>query len=102
MPPAFLIILSKAALEHLQGIDRKHHRALRDAILEQLSFEPFLETRNRKSLDPPILGATWELHCGTSNRYRVLYEPFEDTILITAIGEKRGSQLWIGNEEVIE
>jgi hypothetical protein len=102
MPPAFPITLSKAALGHLNDIDRKFHRALRDEILEQLGFEPFLETRNRKPLDPPILGATWELRCGPNNRYRVLYEPFEGTILITAIGEKRGSQLWIGKEEVIE
>jgi hypothetical protein len=56
MPPAFPITLSKATLVHLNSIDRKFHRALRDELLEQLSFEPFLETRNRKPLDPSILG----------------------------------------------
>jgi mRNA-degrading endonuclease RelE of RelBE toxin-antitoxin system len=102
MPPAWKITLSKSATNHLSTIDRKHHRAIRDAIIEQLAFEPFVETRNRKPLDPPIFGASWELRCGINNRFRVLYEPFEETVLITAIGEKRGEQLWIGEEEVNE
>jgi mRNA-degrading endonuclease RelE of RelBE toxin-antitoxin system len=100
-------VLSRTALQHLDFIERKHHRVIRDAILEQLSFEPVVETRNRKPLDPPILNATWELRCGTSNQYRVLYEIPTDsdqdqTVLITAIGEKRGEQLWMGGERVNE
>jgi hypothetical protein len=94
----------------LAFIERKHHRAIRDAILEQLTDEPLVETRNRKPLDPAIFEATWELRCGLQNRFRVLYtvetiepededdEP-ETVVWIVAIGEKRGERLFIAGEE---
>jgi len=53
------------------------------------------------SLSPPR-GATWELRCGTNNRFRVFYEvdTTEQTVWILAIGEKRGNRLFIGGGEI--
>jgi mRNA-degrading endonuclease RelE of RelBE toxin-antitoxin system len=103
---AFTITLTKPAQSHLETIDRKHHHALRDAILEQLRFEPLVETRNCKTLDPAIFGATWELRCSPDNRYRVIYEVTneddEEHVTILAIGEKRGSQLLIAGIDITQ
>ncbi len=50
---------------------RKYEQVLIvDAIDDQLIYEPHLETRNRKVLDPNPL-AVWELRIG---RYRVFYD----------------------------
>ena len=104
----YQIVFARAITEHLQWIDKKHHAAIRDAIFENLEFEPLLETRNRKQLDPAILYANWELWCGANNRFRVLYdvilsdeeEPAEVHIL--GIGEKVGERLLIMGTEMNE
>jgi hypothetical protein len=110
MSGRFILEYASSIPDDLAVIERKHHRAIRDAIIEQLSFEPLVETRNRKPLDPKIMEATWELRCGLNNKYRVLYdtdltkiEATEDEPLnivrILAIGEKRGERLFIAGEE---
>ena len=85
---------------HLATIDRKYHSLIRQTI-EQLSYQPNIETRNRKSLQRPTsIGADWELRCGPNNRFRVLYriaEPQEVAVL--AVGIKDGNRLLIGGEE---
>jgi hypothetical protein len=105
----FRVVVTKPALRSLEFIDRKHHRSIRDAILENLVHQPLIETRNRKTLDPAILGATWELRCGTSNRFRVLYEvtlePDEETqgeVTVLLFGEKRGERLYVNSSAVVD
>lgn len=114
MPTAHKIVFAKNFQDCLGFIPIKEHRAIRDAILEQLLFTPTLETRNRKPLDPKIYGATWELRCGNQNRYRVLYDviqiehdvnnPEENATLgevhILLIGEKIGERLTIAGKVV--
>jgi hypothetical protein len=93
----------------LNAIDRKHHRAIQAAMLENLSHQPLVLTRNRKNLDPAILGATWELRCGVDNRFRVLYEVvseedeenFEGCVVVLMFGEKRGERLFVNNVPVV-
>jgi mRNA-degrading endonuclease RelE of RelBE toxin-antitoxin system len=105
---AFEIEYADIIREHLQFIDRKHHAAIRDAIVTHLQYQPIEETKNRKPLDPHIDQATWELRCGLQNRYRVLYdvkleivEEEFSLVRILAIGEKRGEKLYIAGKEVL-
>lgn len=49
----FEIIFTRPVIQHLAAIDRKYHSLIRSTIEEQLSYEPELETRNRKPLRPP-------------------------------------------------
>lgn len=73
-----------------------------DAIEMQLGFEPVTPTRNRKPLRiPNTLNATWELRCGTDNRYRVFYDVDVDAriVVVLAIGRKVRNHLSIGSEE---
>lgn len=64
----------QATKKHLLAIDAKWHSLIRDAVEEQLHFEPGKETRNRKPLRQPApFEATWKLRFGPDNCFRVLY-----------------------------
>jgi hypothetical protein len=98
----FELIYALQVFNHLLAIDRKYHSTIRDAIKEQLSYEPEIETRNRKPLKRPSeLGATWELRCGAKNQFRAFHRTDLETrqVYIQAIGVKVGSSLLINNEE---
>ena len=98
----FSLIFAPETLDHLDVIERKYHRLIRQAIDEQLRYTPEQVTRNRKPLErPAAFGATWELRCGPHNRFRVFYEveASEQTVSILAIGIKEGHRLLIGGEE---
>lgn len=99
----FEVILDEAVFAHFAAIERKDRSMILDAIGQQLAFDPFMRTHNRKPLRiPNSLDATWELRCGQRNRYRVFYDVLvEDRIVIVlAVGHKRGNRLWIGKEEM--
>ena len=67
-------------------------------IREQLSNQPLLETKNRKSLrDNPI--AAWELRIG---KYRIFYEVNEpaQSVSIVSVGHKEHNVLFIRGKEV--
>jgi len=67
-----------------------------------LSFEPELESKNRKPLQRPFeIGATWELRFGPANIFRVFYSVNHAShqVNILAIGIKRRNVLYIGGEE---
>lgn len=85
----------KAQLGRLNARDRV---LVLDTIERQLLHEPSVETRNRKPLRPNPL-APWELRIG---ELRVFYDvgQEEKTVYILAVGEKRGSSLWIEGQEV--
>ena len=110
MAQAYRLVFARNFQRGLEFINRKHHVAIRDSILEQLQHEPLTPTRNRKALDPAIFGATWELRCGPQNRYRVLYEviqterdeqaPEPDEVHVLLIGEKVGERLMVFGKEV--
>ena len=98
----FDIVFAPEVLEHLDVIDRKDHRLIRQSVYEQLSFLPERATRNRKPLEQPApFGATWELRLGRNNRFRVFYEVDSDsrTVQVLAIGIKERTRLLIGGEE---
>lgn len=100
--PKFTLSFAPEAIEHLDGIDSKHHGLLQRAIKEQLTHTPIEETRNRKPLEQPApFGASWELRCGPDNRFRVFYEvdAAAHEVQILAVGVKDRSRLLIGGEE---
>jgi len=100
----FTLAFAPETLDHLDFINRKHHRLIRKELHDQLSFAPDVATRNRKMLAQPApLGATWELRFGPNNRFRVFYEidVHEKIVRILAIGVKVGNKLLIGGEEFI-
>jgi mRNA-degrading endonuclease RelE of RelBE toxin-antitoxin system len=100
--PKFALIFAPEAIDHLDTIERKYHRLLRQAIDQQLTYTPAEETRNRKPLGQPApFAATWELRCGPDNRFRVLYDVDLEarTVLVLAIGVKDRNRLLIGGEE---
>ncbi len=98
----FEIIFTRPVVQHIAKIDRKSHSLIGRTIEEQLSYEPEIETRNRKPLQRPSqLGATWELRLGSHNQFRVFYDTNVDEreVYILAIAVKMGNQLFIGTEE---
>ena len=90
------------AIQHMDLIEAKYHGLLRRTIVEQLTFTPVDETRNRKPLDQPApFEASWELRCGPDNRFRVFYDidPASREVHVLAIGVKDRNRLLIGREE---
>jgi mRNA-degrading endonuclease RelE of RelBE toxin-antitoxin system len=99
----FDLIYDPEVEQHLRSIEKKHLSLIREAIREQLQFEPETETRNRKPLEQPAaFGATWEIRFGPANEFRVLYavNPERQEVLILAVGVKDKNRLTVGGEEV--
>ena len=100
--PQFALVFAPEVIDHLEAIERKYHRLIRQTLDEQLSHTPAVETRNRKPLEIPApFEATWELRFGPGNRFRVFYEIDEvgQTVQVLAIGVKEGNRLRIAGEE---
>jgi len=99
----FQLVYAPEVVRHLEGIERKHHGAIRQAIVKQLSHRPEVETRNRKTLRAPApFEATRELRCGPGHRFRVFYDVDRAarTVSILAVGTKEKEKLFIGGEEI--
>ena len=96
---AYQIEIAETAKGHLKRMNRPSIAQVFGAIRTRLIHEPLVESRNRKRLRPnPV--APWELRVGS---FRVFYEvKAEDlnTVRILAVGEKQGSSLLIGGQEV--
>jgi hypothetical protein len=87
----------------VKAIDRRHPALIRATIEQQLTYEPHVESRNRKTLLREVeFEADWEIRFGPDNRFRVFYAIDLDRreVQILAIGVKSGNRLFIGNEEV--
>lgn len=99
----FSLIYAPVVHQHLDAIDAKYDTLIHAKIEEQLTFEPAVETRNRKRVRPPAaFEAEWELRFGPKNRFRVFYQIDHENRLvrIVAIGEKDRNRLLVGGEEV--
>lgn len=92
------IIFEPDAVEHLQGFPARAQSIVLDQIEVQLTYQPDVETRNRKRLRPNPL-APWELRIGEN---RVFYDVNADavSVRVIAVGRKEGSRLIIGGEEI--
>jgi mRNA-degrading endonuclease RelE of RelBE toxin-antitoxin system len=93
------IQFSTRALDHLALLRAHRRRQVLDEIERQLAFEPQAATRNRKRLRPNVL-ADWELRVGELRVYYLVTEDPESLVSVVALGEKRGSRVFIGGEEL--
>ena len=97
MTRLFELEFTPDAWEHLQRLSSRDRTILLEAIDTQLRYEPSLETRNRKPMQPNSL-ATWELRVGL---FRVFYDIEDNSVKIVyiiAIGYKEHNQLFIGGK----
>ena len=86
---------AKADLSHYNVFERK---LVVSEIRKQLTNEPLIETKNRKSLrDNPI--AAWELRI---DKYRVFYEVKEAAgmVSIVSVGHKEHNVLFVRGKEL--
>ena len=102
MATAFNIVYSPDVLAHVAAIERKYHRLIERAIVEQLRHSPTQATRNRKPIQdlPGPFGSTWELRFGPDNRLRAFYEISGHEVWVLAIGVKDRNRLLIAGEEM--
>ncbi len=87
---------------NLRIIDPQYYSLIRKTIVEQLRYEPNIETKNRKPLERPIdIGAKWELRFGPGNCFRIFYtvENSVHEVWILGIGIKKGERLIFGEKE---
>ncbi|MGH8563473.1 MAG: type II toxin-antitoxin system RelE family toxin [Gammaproteobacteria bacterium] len=94
----FQVRITPEALDDLRRLRKRDSKWILDEVERQLTVQPATETRNRKRLRPNRL-AEWELRI---DRLRVFYDVDEPTqsIKIVAVGFKRGSRLYIRDEEI--
>jgi mRNA-degrading endonuclease RelE of RelBE toxin-antitoxin system len=96
----FAISFTRTAAEHVRSYRKYEQQIILDAIDEQLSHEPTIETRNRKRLGE-IEWSDWELRVGDFRVfYDVLIEDDHGVVKIKAVGDKEHGVLRIGDREV--
>lgn len=98
----YLLIYDSDIPRQLRAIERKYHSLIRETIEAQLTYEPDVETTNRKPLERPVtFAARWELRFGPLNRFRVYYRVEKETyeVYILAVGVKLRDVVYIGGEE---
>jgi mRNA-degrading endonuclease RelE of RelBE toxin-antitoxin system len=93
----FTIDLSDDALEELRQFRKRDSTIILDEIERQLTYQPNVETRNRKPLRAHPLGE-WELRI---DKFRVFYDIDieNETVLVKAVGVKIGNKLFIRGKE---
>jgi hypothetical protein len=70
-----------------------------DAVQERLSYQPGVETRNRKPMRPNPL-APWELRVEECRVYYDVVDEPEPVVTVLAVGIKVRARVIIGGEEV--
>jgi hypothetical protein len=99
----FTLQYAPIVYDHLAAIDAKYDSLIRECIQEQLTYEPDIQTKNRKPVrQPAAFQAEWELRFGPGNRFRVFYQIDQERreARIVAVGEKVRNQFFVGGEEV--
>ncbi len=96
---AYRIRYAKPTQRHLELLSQRQQKTLFDAVEEQLTLEPTVETKRRKRMRPNPL-ATWELRIGTLRAYYDVFSVPEPTVLVVAVGIKERSILRIGGQVV--
>lgn len=100
----FQIVYDPEVKDHLKAIEHRHYSLIRNTIEEQLTYQPDVETRNRKPLRRLSIlgkaGEVWELRFGPASQFRVFYKFELETfqVFILAIGVKKDNQLIVGGE----
>ena len=89
---------SPEAVEHVKALTAFQRTLVVDAVDEQLTHQPTLETRNRKLMKPNIY-AQWELRV---RDLRVFYKVREEEgiVSIRGVGIKVRDRIRLGDEEL--
>ena len=96
---SYQIEYTDAAIDHLNVLTTRQQRTVLDTVDEQLQYEPLVETRNRKPMEPNSL-ATWELRIGNLRVYYDVEENTVSVVYIQAVGVKNRNRVRIGKEEI--
>jgi len=93
----FKIEFTSGADRHLDAFEKGDQKSIVDTIVEHLSYEPAVPTRNRKQLRPNDL-AEWEFRL---DRFRIFYDidGKSQIVTIVAIGLKERDRLIIGGKD---
>ena len=93
----FNIAFTPSALDDIGWFRKREQKIIFDMIEEQLTYQPNVETRNRKKLRPNQI-AEWELRIG---KYRVFYDVDieANAVEVKTIGYKEGNRLFVRGEE---
>ncbi len=93
----FEIAFTESAVADLRFLKKADQNVVLDAIEQQLSKEPSVQTRNRKPLRANDL-SSWEAHVGP---HRVFYDVEESNQKVTskAVGRKEHNKLLIRGKE---
>lgn len=93
----FRIAFTSSALDDTQWFRKREQKVILDNTEEQLTYQPNVETRNRKKLRPNQV-AEWELRIG---QYRVFYDVEADmnTVEVNTVGYKEGNRLFVRGKE---
>ena len=84
---------------HLCSLTTRLQAIVLDTIEKKLTYQPTIETKNRKPLRPNLL-ALWELRIGNLRVYYDVEEEPEPIVRIRAVGMKLRNQVLIGKEVV--
>lgn len=95
----YRIEYSPHTISHLQALTARQRSLVLDAVEEQLSHQPTVETRNRKPMRPNPL-APWELRVEECRVYYDVGEAPEQVVMVLAVGVKDRAQIIIGGEEL--
>ncbi len=95
----YRIEYSPEAEEHLRALTARQQAIILDAVDRQLTYEPLVETKNRKPMRPNPL-APWELRIGAFRVYYDVEDTPEPVVSVLAVGLKRKNRIWIGGEEI--
>jgi len=93
----YRIVYASEIRDHLRSLTARQRATVFDEIDQQLTYEPTMETQNRKPLRPNPL-ASWELRIGDLRVYYDVEEDPEQQVDIVAIGIKRRNRVYIAGE----
>ena len=94
----FIIKFTDEAKEDFRYFSKAHQKLILNEIEKQLTYQPQIETRNRKPLrENPV--ASHELRI---DRIRVFYNIYEEegVVDIVAVGWKKHNELYIKGKKV--
>jgi mRNA-degrading endonuclease RelE of RelBE toxin-antitoxin system len=93
----FEVVFTESAVDDIRFLKKSEQNVVLDAIEQQLSREPLVQTRNRKPLRPNDL-SSWEARVGA---LRVFYDVDEanQKVTIKAVGWKEHNKLFIRGKE---
>jgi len=93
----YRIVYAEEIRDHLRYLTARQRATVFDEVNQQLTYEPTVETHNRKPLRPNPL-TSWELRIGDLRVYYDVEEDPEQQVDIVAIGIKRRNRVSIAGE----